>query len=65
MNLKQVEKNRKQEKKDKKEKEIKELIAKTGETDRECKRCHGRGYIGYDVIFEKFIICRCLRKKKA
>lgn len=27
-----------------------------------CKRCYGRGYIGRDVITDRVIECRCVKK---
>lgn len=28
-----------------------------------CKRCHGRGYIGVDVVTKTVIECRCVKKR--
>ncbi len=28
-----------------------------------CKRCHGRGYIGRDVVSGNVIECRCVKKR--
>ena len=29
----------------------------------ECKKCHGRGYIGIDIITNEYISCDCLELK--
>lgn len=27
-----------------------------------CRHCHGRGYIGTDILTRKKVICRCVQK---
>ncbi len=29
---------------------------------RNCKKCYGRGYLGYDTIRKRYVACKCLRK---
>lgn len=31
-----------------------------------CKRCHGRGHLGYNVTYKKYVPCKCtkIRKKR-
>ncbi len=28
-----------------------------------CKKCHGRGYIGRNVLTNKIIMCQCVKKR--
>jgi len=28
-----------------------------------CRRCHGRGYIGFDMITHKVIECICVKRR--
>lgn len=29
--------------------------------DKNCKTCYGRGYIGYDLVSRKYVVCRCVK----
>ena len=28
-----------------------------------CKHCHGRGWIGRDIVTNKVIVCKCVKKR--
>ena len=32
--------------------------------DSKCKKCYGRGHVGYDTVHGRYIVCSCTQKKK-
>jgi len=40
------------------------LVALKGMPKKSCKKCHGRGYVGFDIVKREYIVCSCVRKKK-
>ena len=46
-----------------KPKEIGEVGDKVATAKAGCKKCHGRGYIGFDIIKGEYVGCKCLNFK--
>lgn len=57
-------KKKEQGEKDQKEKDFKATFGQRYTFKEKCKRCHGRGYTGYDVIAKVFLLCGCARRSK-
>lgn len=45
-------------------KRVRKLVELKGKPKRSCKKCHGRGYIGQNMVSREYIICRCVKKEK-
>jgi len=40
------------------------LVALKGMPKKSCKKCHGRGHTGFDIIKQEYVICSCVKKEK-
>ena len=45
-------------------KKIRELVELKGMPKKSCKKCHGQGHVGFDIINQVYIICSCVKKEK-
>jgi hypothetical protein len=42
--------------------ELKELFVESkASPDKNCKKCYGRGYIGFDYITKQILLCKCFK----
>jgi len=45
-------------------KRVRKLIELRGKPKKSCKKCHGLGHVGFDIIEQEYIVCGCVKKEK-
>ena len=43
---------------------VRDLVELKGKPKKSCRKCYGRGYIGFNTTTGKYIVCGCVKKEK-